>query len=469
MQKSVLVEIIGALDKKEIRDVHKWLQSPAHNQREDVVQLFEYMCKKINSEESLAKEKAWKYIFPGKEFDDAYMRQVMYFLLKGVESYLVFNELTKDTVHTQAMLLKIFRSRQLDRAFRLKLETTRKQQLKSPYRNSAFLKEQYTLEQEQYYYLVGQKWSMDLNLQETADAFDLSYVADKLRICCLMLSHQGVYKKVSYNMRNLTYIMTYVESHELLKEPAVAAYYNGYKALTEPENESYFNDLEQIIFKQSHLFPFVEIRELYLLAINYCINRINAGSEPFLRKAFQLYKSGFENNILLENGLITKITFGNAVSNALKIREFDWAENFIHKFQVHLEEKHRQSMVHFNVSRLHFERGDYNKAQQLLSKFEYDDMVLNLIAKTMLLKIYYEEEEYSAFESLLEAMRTYLQRKEAISPNHRVVYKNLLSLMRKLIHLNPYSNAQKERFRNTVISTNPLIEREWLLKQVAEN
>lgn len=468
MQKSVLVEIIESLDKKEMRDVTKWLQSPAHNQREDVIKLFEYICKKLTNEEALAKEKVWKYVFPNQEFDDAYLRQVMYFLLKGVESYLVFNELTKDTVHTQTMLLKVFRSRQLDRAFRLKMETTSKQQLKSPYRNSAFLKEQYTLEQEQYYYLVGQKWNMQLNLQETADAFDLSYVADKLRICCLMLSHQGVYKKVSYNMRNLVYIMAYVESNNLLDEPAVAAYYNGYKALTEPDNESYFNGLEQVIFQKAHLFPLVEIRELYLLAINYCINRINAGFEPYLRKAFQLYKSGFENNILLENGLITKITFGNAVSNALKIQEFDWAENFIQKFQVHLEEKHRQSMVHFNLSRLYFERGDYPKAQQMLSKFEYDDMVLNLIAKTMLLKIYYEEEEYNAFESLLESMRTYLQRKEAISPNHRVVYKNLLSLMRKLIHLNPYSSTQKERFRTTVNSTNPLIEREWLLKQVAE-
>ncbi len=468
MQKSILVEIIASLEKKEIRQVHKWLQSPAHNQRNDVVRLFEYICKKIDQEDALAKEKAWRYIFPKQKYDDAYMRQVMYFLLKTVENYLIFSDMEKDTVHTQTMLLKVFRNRQLDRAFRLKMETTKKQQLKSPFRNSSFLKEQYILEQEQYYYLVGQKWSMELNLQETADAFDLSYVADKLRISCLMLSHQSVYKKVSYNLKNLPYIMTYVESHGLLKEPAIAAYYFGYKALTEPENESHFNELEQIIFRQSHLFPLVEVRELYLLAINYCINRINAGFEPYLRKTFQLYKSGFENNVLLENGLITKITFGNAVSNALKIQEFDWAEGFIQQFQHNLEEKHRQSMVHFNMARLHFERGEYNKAQQLLAKFEYDDMVLNLIAKTMLLKIYYEEEEFSAFESLLEAMRTYLQRKEAISPNHRVVYKNLLSLMRRLINLNPYSNAQKERFKNIVLTTNPLIERDWLLKQVAD-
>lgn len=468
MQKSTLVEIIGSLSRKEIRDLNKWLQSPAHNQRQDVIRLFEYICKHLdNGETGLEKEKAWKHIFHGQPYDDAFMRQVMYFLLKSLESFLVFHEISKDPVHIQSMLLKVYRSRQLDRAFRLTIEAARKQQINAPYRNSSFLREQLLLEQEQYYYLVGQKWSKELNLQETADALDLSYIADKLRISCLMLSHQG-YRTVSYDMGNLASVMTYVEMKGLLKEPAVAVYYYGYKALTEPENESHFNELEGVIFEKGHLFPLVEVRELYLLAINYCISRINAGFEPYLRKAFQFYKAGFEKEILLENGLITKISFGNAVANALRIKEFDWAENFIQKFQVNLEEKHRQSMVHFNLARLYFEKGDYGKAQQLLSKFEYDDMVLNLVAKTMLLKIYYEEEEYNAFESLLESMRAYLKRKEAISPSHRMVYKNLLSMMRKLIHLNPYSKTQKEKFRAQILETNPLTEKEWLLRQVGE-
>ena len=47
MQKSVLTEIVRALDKKEIRELNKWLQSPAHNQRQDVVRLFEFLLKNL--------------------------------------------------------------------------------------------------------------------------------------------------------------------------------------------------------------------------------------------------------------------------------------------------------------------------------------------------------------------------------------------------------------------------------------
>jgi hypothetical protein len=93
-------------------------------------------------------------------------------------------------------------------------------------------------------------------------------------------------------------------------------------------------------------------------------------------------------------------------------------------------------------------------------------MLQNIVAKTMLLKIYYEQDELDAFESLLESLRIYLQRKEALDPTRKAAYKNMISLMKKMLHLNVFSKAQREKFRELVLQTNPLAEREWLLKQV---
>ncbi len=62
---------------------------------------------------------------------------------------------------------------------------------------------------------------------------------------------------------------------------------------------------------------------------------------------------------------------------------------------------------------------------------------------------------------------TYLQRKEALDPARKTAYKNMISLMKKLLHLNIFSKAQREKFRETVVKTSPLAEREWLLKQIA--
>jgi hypothetical protein len=63
-------------------------------------------------------------------------------------------------------------------------------------------------------------------------------------------------------------------------------------------------------------------------------------------------------------------------------------------------------------------------------------------------------------------MRTYLQRKEALDTNRKTSYKNMISLMKKLLHLNPYSKLQVEKMRELIMSTNPLMERDWLLRQL---
>ena len=43
MENSQLIFILKTFDKKEIREIRKWIQSPAHNQREDVTDLYEYL------------------------------------------------------------------------------------------------------------------------------------------------------------------------------------------------------------------------------------------------------------------------------------------------------------------------------------------------------------------------------------------------------------------------------------------
>jgi hypothetical protein len=249
----------------------------------------------------------------------------------------------------------------------------------------------------------------------------------------------------------------------------VAAYYYGFKSLTDRNNVTHFEHLKQILNEHSTAFPTAEIKELYRLAINYCINRINTGQEIFFQRAYELFYDGFGRSILIENNdTIPKNIFTNAVYSAIKTEHYDWAENFILQFSQNLEEKYRHSTVQFNLSRLYYEKGDFDKAQTLLREYEYDDMLMNAVAKTMLLKIYYILGEFDALESLIEAMRSFLQRKEALSSTHKAVFKNIIQLMKKLLHLNPYSKTQVEKFRVAVQETNPIQEQErtWFLQQI---
>ena len=470
MQKSVLAEIVRSLSRKEVREVQKWLQSPAHNQRQDVVRLFEHLVKNSAQpeEKGIEKERAWSAIFPNQAYDDAYMRQVMYFLLKVLEEYLVFVEHTSDRVRYQITLARIYRQRKLEKSYKQAYRLASDHLDNQPLRNDYYLLHKFFLAQEEHEYKMSITQNASVNLQETADALENWFLEERLKVSKDMLAHHRIYQTITYDHGLLDKVLAYTEEKKLLKEPAIAVYYYIYMAFTHPTEEIYFDRLEYLIHHQINCFHHAETRTLYLAAINYCTAKINQGLLDYCRRVLKFYRSAMEKEILLENNVITRYTFGNAVAAAIKVGEFDWAEQFIERFQKFLEEKERHSIVNFNFSRIYFEKGDYNKAQQLLMQFEYDDMLLNIIAKTMLLKIYYEQDELDAFESLLESMRIYLQRKEALDPARKTAYKNMISLMKKLMHLNPYSKVQKEKLRELVGATNPLMERDWLSRQLGD-
>ncbi len=467
MQKSVLVEIVRSLGKKEQRELHKWLQSPAHNQRDDVPMLFDYLIKNLQQPDSIViKEDAWKAVFPDKPYDDAYMRQVMYFLLKAVEEYLVFNELMSDKVTYQSTLIRIYRERKLDKAHRQSQRLARENLEQQPLRNSYYLRNRFMLEHETYIYQVGINHNALVNLQETADALETWFLAEKFQLSCEMLAHHSRFQKAVYDNGLLDVSLDYVANKKNLLEPAVSVFYHAYMAFKDPSNEYYFDQLEILVHEYTSKFTHSENRSLFIAALNYCVPKINQHNQDFARRAFELYRKGLSTGVLLENNTVSSTTFGNAVGSALRMNEFGWAEKFIADFKHHLDEKERNSISNFNLARVYASRGEFDKAQTLLTQFDYDDMLFNIIAKTMLLKIYYEQSELDAFESLLESMRIYLQRKEALDASRKTAFKNMISLMKRLLNMNPYSKAQKTKLHELIVATNPLMERDWLLKQV---
>jgi len=71
MNKSPLVSILRTFSKKEIREFRKWLRSPFHNQRQDIIDLFEYFFvdNHLHKEGYLEKPVVFSWIFPKETYD----------------------------------------------------------------------------------------------------------------------------------------------------------------------------------------------------------------------------------------------------------------------------------------------------------------------------------------------------------------------------------------------------------------
>lgn len=468
MKKNPLIQILKKLSKKEIREFRKWLLSPVFNQREDVTLLFNYLTKNghLDEDKFLEKNRIYKKIFPKQPFDDAKMRQTIYFLQQNIENYLVYNELKNSPVRMQLALASVYRKLNMSKSYQKTIKKVKSLQEEAPHQNEHYLRSKYLLEKERYLFFENQQRNVKMNLQEVSDALDNTYLADKLKQSCLMLAHQRVFK-TEYSPGLIQETLAFVKRNKLYNVPAIAVYYYGYLAFTSEDAAIHFNQLKKEIFTNGHVFPKSEIRDLYLMAINYCIGKGNAGEALFFKESFDFYKMGIDNNIFIENNTLSPWTFTNIFGNALKIGEYDWAYTFIHDYKDYLPEKERDSHFYLNLSYLLYAQKEYKQAMQLLVQTDFDDILLNLLGKGILLKIYFEEQEFDALDSLLESMRTYLHRKKVMG-YHRANFQNVIKFTKKLVRVNPYNKEDKEKLKLEITNAHPLqqTEKKWMIEQL---
>ncbi len=469
MNNSRLVEILRVFNKKEIRNLRKWIISPIGNQREDVILLFECLLKNERYQEnnSLAKKDIFHEVYNELRYDDAKMRQLTYFGMKTLEEFIIYTELQKDEINGKMALADFYRTRKLEKPYLKNYKQLSALHDLQPYRNSEYLRKEYLILKEEYEFSVRNSRTKKINLLEVSESLYHSFIGDQLRQGCLMHAYRSFYE-TDYKIGLIDEIINeIVKKPALLEIPAISVYFHGYKTNLEKENPIHFKNLKNAMDKFGHLFPMDEFGDIYHIAINHCIGQMNRGEDAFIRESFEMYKQGFDREILIDNNLVSRWTFLNVILIALKLNEYEWVENFINKKQIYLEDNYRESFVNISFAIFYYQKRDFSKAMNYLLQYEHDDLTVNLRAKNILLKIYYEENEVGALESLLGSMRTYLSRKKVMG-YHKENFKNIIQLTKKLLKVKPYDKIQKEKLETLIKEANPLTtdDRNWLLTQL---
>lgn len=468
MNSSNLVEILSRLDKSEIRSFNRWLQSPFYNKREDVLSLFLYLIKAnhLSDERYLQKTRVFSKLFPKEQYDDAKLRQTVHFLNKQVEAFLSHLQLEQEPHTKDLAFLKILRKKKLKKAFQKKMNALQKTQLSNTALDSKGLRSAFILNDENYSFFLEANQAKEDHLRKTVDLFDVQFVAEKLKYACLELSHNKVFK-TNYQSKFLDVVLEAVQNDPtLLEYPAIKVYYYSYLMQTSPDKAaSHYSQLKEAM--DDFAFSTEEKKDIYLMVLNYCVSRMNQGDQFFLREAFGLFMRGITTGVLIQNGKLSTIAYLNTVSIGLRLKEFDEIAKFIKDFTQFLPEADRTSTQQYSLAKLYFEQKQYGEVLDLLATFDTKHILINLNAKSMMLKVFYELDELDALESYLESFRAYLNRKEIIS-YHRPIYSNLVKFTRKLVRVNAYDSTQLEKLRQEIETANPLPERPWLLEQLAK-
>lgn len=465
MQNSRLVKVLDVLSKQERKELGLWLRSPFFNRRKEILDLYDWLIDTIYiADVSPTKEQAYQALSSGAPYDAQKMRQWMSWLLKQVECWLAYREFFDEQIYWKPLLIKSLRKKQLHDLFDYHWEETQEERGKQNNRSDAYYEAGYSLQQERYLFTAAQQRTGEHNLQAWSDQTDLVFALRKLRQACLVGAHQAV-NQTQYAIGFLPEVLAFAEKLPEDEHPAIRVYYLGYRMQDPAATEDYFPDFRRLILERRDLFPPEEWRDLLLLAINYCIKKLNQGDSPYAAEGLQLYKVGLEGEWLLNEGLLSRFAYRNIVAMALKVGDLNWTEQFIHQYRRMLPGLHRESMYSFSLARLEYERRRYDQALVLLQKAEYADVLLNLAAKTLQLKIFYDRQAWDWLQAHLDAMHNFIRRKRLLG-YHRQNYLGIVRFTRKLLNVNRYDRAKVAKLREALQKEEFLTEKEWMLEKL---
>jgi hypothetical protein len=291
------------------------------------------------------------------------------------------------------------------------------------------------------------------------DELSTYFAAEILRHACASRMHETLTRR-SYNFSMLPAVLDAVEAGVFSDSPAVQLFFHTYRTLE--GSEAHFATLRGLMDEQWGNFDANEMRGIYLLAINFCIKKMNAGASQYIREAFDLYRTALERGLLNENGYLTSPTFKNIIRVATALGETTWAEEFLTRHKSLLHPRERENTWRYNRAFFFFQQAEYAQVLPLLQTVELNDRLNNFDARRMLLRSYYELGELQALDSLLDSFATYIRRQKDLG-YHRENYLNLVRFVKKLLNTNRLDKKAMTALRAEITETQLVAEKKWLL------
>ena len=465
MVESKLIHIFKSFTKTEKSGLRRWVNSEVHNQREDVIKMLDLLLsrRKITAV-SVKRERVFKQLFPGEEYNMTRLNHLMSMTASVMEEYIKFL-MSKEKPFQEEILLHLYYKRKnignLANKALLKARTHIDSELN---KNTEFYHDSFSLEIAEFDLIGTEQRRHKTNLEDIFDNLATFTIITTLKYAGIALSHKRLFKK-DYRIPMLEAILKEASKDIYKENTVVLSYYYSYMALLKPDEEHYFIALRDILLNKEAPLKTEELKQLCLMAINYCIKKLNSGEEKYVQEVLFIYKFGLKHEIWIENGFLSHNTFKNIATAALRLKEYDWTESFIEGYSRKIKLSHQKDYTNFVKAKLLFEKAAFSDAQNLLIDTDSIDMFIGMAIRVMLLKVYWELKEFELLEAHLDSFAVYLNRKKILA-YHREVHSKTISIMRKIVNANLANQTERQQLKQMIIQTNPLPERPWLLQQL---
>ena len=136
----------------------------------------------------------------------------------------------------------------------------------------------------------------------------------------------------------------------------------------------------------------------------------------------------------------------------------------------------RITLTVLNLASYYYAAEKYREVLPLLTQVEYKDLRYSLGAKALLLRTYYDLEEYEALYSLTGSFRQFLLRNKLMADSRRTAYYNLFKFTQRAARiraLKGYHSSEKlkrelEKLTKDIQEAEAIFNKSWLEEKIGE-
>ena len=470
MKNSKTVALLASFSANDLIRFRKFLSSPYFNENHELVQLFDLLVQEvIPAKGSIhTKESLWKALFQKTPYFDQTLRRLLSDLTRHGLTYLACRNFLSDPLEETVAKLPALLDPSLEKHFEGVIRQSDLTREKTPgYRPGSYY-HRFVIERHRHLQLemAGTKPGT-LSFLESADYYlDCFYFVQKLKNYCDVLDYRKN-MTLEVSLRELPGLLEYLRDSPYAEVPLIKAYLFVYDMLRRPEEESAFRNLKKLLAEEGSHFEKKEQYILFIHLTNYCIGaKINQGEPQYFHELFALYQVALEKHIIIEEGVLDPFHYKNIITAGLRVNALDWTEQFIRDYTPLLSDSSQANAFTYNLAKVYFQQERYDKVIEQLREVEYQDLVYTLGAKLMLLKTYYELNEFLALDSLSDSFRIFLQRNKYISREVKQQYLNVLRFVKKLSNIRPGDDATIEKVRQQVENCHALGDKAWIIEKL---
>ena len=470
MHQTKFHDYVSKLSVYELNRFRKYINSPLYNEDERLREFTDVFLPfaKNNTPNLLNEKDVWKKVFGSAKYSHGKFVRLLSDTVKKIEHFLIVDRYQQQTDLQYAAQLEIMNERKLDKHVPELMNLATSKHQRKPYRDAAFYYSGFLLQQQKNLFLENkEERRTEKNLEEVIDALDTYYFIEKLKYCAAMLHYKN-FLTVGGEVPLLGEILKYLDLKANTNVPAIEIYRCIILSYTEEDGSVHFSRLKELIVAHQKLFVLDEVKNMYVFAMNYCINQINFGKSDYLKEILFLYKEALANDVLLDNEQLSQWDYKNIVTTALRVKDFKWAEKFLHQYKPKLPKEDRKNAFTFNMARYYFAIKKYDEVLRLLQEVQYNDIFYQLDAKTTLLKTYYELGEWQPLFSLKDSFRIMLRRKRLITPQQKANYLNLLNFSMRVFRADVKDMAKLKKLKLEIMIANNVADKSWLMEKVNE-